>query len=222
MKIIVAATSSIFLVAKARWVLSTHGHLSSHVSGVPRPILEVERPIERSFSQLHESACRSTVKWRVRTSNANHCVGDVVHTLGCQKGVGSSEPYLRIPTTDFKVEQPIKRSFFQLHVSAGQNTVKWRMGPSNAHHSPSDVIHTLGCQDEIGSHHEGRLSSHISGSPRPIFKVERPIERFFSPLHVIAGHNPDKWRMRPSNVNHCQSDVIHTLEMVLSQVRTVS
>ena len=64
--------------------------------------IDFERPIERSISQLHDSAYRNTVKWRVRTSNANHCMGDVVHTLGCQNGVGSSEPYLRIPTTDLQ------------------------------------------------------------------------------------------------------------------------
>ena len=89
-----------------------------------------ERPIERSFSQLQDSACRNTVKWRVRPSNTNHCMGDVVHTLGCQKGEGFSEPYLRIPTTDFQshgrlkgpslgymsvlVETPLNRAFVRL------------------------------------------------------------------------------------------------------------
>ena len=68
----------------------------------------------------------------------------------------------------------------------------------------------------------GRLPSHTSAFPRSIFKVERPIERSFSQLHVSAGHNPDKWRMRPSNANHCPSDGTYTLEMELSHVRTVS
>ena len=86
MQIIACVTSYILWGAKTRWVLTMRGHLSSHISCVPRLIFEFEWPIAKSFSQLHDSACRNTVKWRVRMSNANNCVGDVVHTLGCQKG----------------------------------------------------------------------------------------------------------------------------------------
>ena len=196
------------------------GHLSSHVSGVPRPIFEVERPIERSFSQLQDSACRNTVKCRVRTSNANHCMGDVVHTLGCQKRVGSSEPLSQDSHDRFsKLNGRLKGlSLDQLNVSAGQNTVNCKSLPEWRH----KTYILWGAKTRWVLTMSGCLPSHISGFPRPIFKVERPIERFFSQLHVSAGHNPDKWRMRPSNANHCPSDVLHTLEMGLGHVRTVS
>ena len=83
MQIIVWVTSYILWGTKKGWVLP------SHISGFPRPIFKVERPIERSFSQLHVSAGQNTVKWRMRPSNANHCPSDIIHALGCQDEMGS-------------------------------------------------------------------------------------------------------------------------------------
>ena len=110
MQIIVWVTSHILWGAKKGWVLP------SNISGFPQPIVKVERPIDRSFSQLHISAGHNTVKWCMRPSNGA-CVRQMAHA-----------------------------------------SVKWRMRPSNANHCPSDVMHTLGCQDEMGSHYE-RLPS---------------------------------------------------------------
>ena len=87
---------------KTRSGLTTSGHLSSHISAVLRPIFKVERSIERSLFQLHVSASKNAVKWRMCPSNANHCLCDVMHTLGCQDEDGFS-----LCTAPFRAISPV-------------------------------------------------------------------------------------------------------------------
>ena len=91
MQIIGCVTSYIVWGAKTRWFITMCRHLSSHISSVPRPIFEVERPIERSLSPLHVTASHNAVKLRMRPSNAKHCLCDVIHTW--RSGFVACGPY---------------------------------------------------------------------------------------------------------------------------------
>ena len=190
--------------------------------------LAVIRKVAVSHTKPLRSASRA-VKWRICPSNENHCLCDVIHTLGCQDEMGSYyarppfEPYLRCSTTDFrswtadwKVFLSASRQCWSKHRQMAHASVKCKSLPE-WRHTYFGVPRLDGF-----SLWAAAFRAISQGFPRPMLKVERPIERSFSQLHVSAGHNPDKWRMRPSNANHCPSDVIHTLETGLSHVRTAS
>ena len=53
----------------------------------------------------------------------------------------------------------------------------WRICPSNKNHCLCDVIQTLGCQDEMGTYYARPPFKLHLWWPRPIFEVERPIEK---------------------------------------------
>ena len=151
-------------------VTSTSGHLSSHIFGVLRPIFIVERPIERSFCQPHVSASQNAVKWRTCPSNENHCLCDVIHTLGCQDEMGSYyarppfEPYLRCSTTNFR-SWTADRNF----LSATRQCLSEHRQMACAYVKCKSLCgwrHTLGCKNEMGSS-EPYILSRIAGPGEP-------------------------------------------------------
>ena len=121
---------------KTRSGLTTSGHLSSHVSGVLRPIFKVERPIERYLCQLHVRASKHAIKWHISPSNENHCLCDVIHTLG----------FLLCAATFQAMSSVFYDRFSKLNGRSKGLYVSYmpllvRM-PSNAKHCLCNVIHT--------------------------------------------------------------------------------
>ena len=199
-------------------------HLSSHISGVPQLIFEVERAIERSFSQLYNT----TVLIGTPANGVCVCQMQIIVWVmsyilwGAKKGgffrAISQDSHNRFSKLNGRLKG-LSLSNTSLLVKTPSNGACVRQMKIIARVTPYIL---WGAKTRWVLTMSGRLPSHISGFPRPILKVERLIERSLSQLHVSTGHNPDNWRMRPSSANHCPSDVIHTLEMGLSHVQTVT